>query len=262
MYAPSHGPRAAVAALLVGLISPGCGGSPTEAPREESRLGDRFAEVELPPVTAPEIPADAPLVLFLGDSISAGLHLPADYAFPAVLQRSLAAEGVPFRLANLGSSGDTSAGGAARLDWALRHHKPDIVVIELGGNDGLRGGSLAATRENLVAMTAATKSAGAKPVLVGMKLPPNYGPAYTREFDAIFADVAKAQGAALVPFFFAGFGEDRSEFQPDGIHPAEVAQPKLLDNVWPALERLLPRRRSAAGTGRGEKPAAPGTAAR
>lgn len=202
------------------------------------------------------------MILVVGDSISAAWGLPPGTGWTHLLQQRLAERGHAHRVVNASISGDTTAGGRSRLPALLARHKPAIVVIELGGNDGLRGGSLAATRENLVAMTAATKAAGAKPLLVGMKLPPNYGPAYTREFDAIFADVAKAQGAALVPFFFAGFGEDRSEFQPDGIHPAEVAQPKLLDNVWPALERLLPRRRSAAGTGRGEKPAAPGAAAR
>ena len=184
-----------------------------------------------------------PVILVVGDSISAAWGLPPGTGWTHLLQQRLAERGHAHRVVNASISGDTTAGGRSRLPALLVRHKPAIVVIELGGNDGLRGGSLAATRENLVAMTAATKSAGAKPVLVGMKLPPNYGPAYTREFDAIFADVAKAQGAALVPFFFAGFGEDRSEFQPDGIHPAEVAQPKLLDNVWPALERLLPRKR-------------------
>ena len=114
-------------------------------------------------------------------------------------------------------------------------------MIELGGNDGLRGGSLASSRENLVAMTNAAKAAGARAMIVGMRLPPNYGPAYTKSFDAMFAEVAKAQGAPLVPFFFDGFAEDRGLFQADGIHPTEAAQPKLLDNVWPALERMLRR---------------------
>lgn len=186
--------------------------------------------------------AAPPVVLVLGDSVSAAYGLPPGAGWTDLLQKRLAGRGYPHRVVNASISGDTTAGGRSRLPALLAQHKPAIVVIELGGNDGLRGGSLAATRENLVAMTTAAKEARAKTLLVGMKLPPNYGPAYTREFDAIFADVAKAQGAALVPFFFDGFGEDRAWFQPDGIHPTEAAQPKLLDNVWPALERLLRRR--------------------
>ena len=184
-----------------------------------------------------------PVILVLGDSISAAYGLPPGTGWTHLLQQRLAERGHPHRVVNASISGDTTAGGRSRLPALLERHRPAIVVIELGGNDGLRGGSLAATRENLGVMTAATKSAGAKPLLVGMKLPPNYGPAYTREFDAIFAEVAKAQRVPLVPFFFAGFGEDRDWFQPDGIHPSELAQPKLLDNVWPALERLLPPRK-------------------
>lgn len=187
--------------------------------------------------------AGPPVILVLGDSISAGFGLPPGTGWTHLLQQRLAERGYPHRVVNASISGDTTAGGRSRLPLLLARHKPAIVVIELGGNDGLRGGSLASTRENLVAMTSAAKAAAAKPLLVGMKLPPNYGPAYTREFDAIFAEVAKAQKVPLVPFFFAGFGEDRAWFQPDGIHPSELAQPKLLDNVWPALERLLPRRR-------------------
>ena len=188
-------------------------------------------------------PGGTPVILVLGDSISAAYGLPPGTGWTHLLQQRLAERGHPHRVVNASISGDTTAGGRSRLPALLERHRPAIVVIELGGNDGLRGGSLAATRENLGVMTAATKSAGAKPLLVGMKLPPNYGPAYTREFDAIFAEVAKAQRAPLVPFFFAGFGEDRDWFQPDGIHPSELAQPKLLDNVWPALERLLPPRK-------------------
>lgn len=194
-------------------------------------------------VPAAAAAAEPPVVLVLGDSISAAYGLPQGTGWTHLLQARLAERGYPHRVVNASISGDTTAGGRSRLPALLQRHRPAIVVIELGGNDGLRGGSLASTRENLVAMTSAAKAAAAKPLLVGMKLPPNYGPAYTREFDAIFAEVAKAQKVPLVPFFFAGFGEDRAWFQPDGIHPSELAQPKLLDNVWPALERLLPRRR-------------------
>ena len=187
--------------------------------------------------------AEPPAILVLGDSISAAFGLPQGTGWTHLLGQRFAERGYPHRVVNASISGDTTAGGRSRLPALLERHKPAIVVIELGGNDGLRGGSLAATRENLVAMTGAAKAAGAKPLLVGMKLPPNYGPAYTREFDAIYAEVAKSQRVPLVPFFFAGFGDDRAWFQPDGIHPSEAAQPKLLDNVWPALDRLLPRKR-------------------
>jgi acyl-CoA thioesterase-1 len=190
---------------------------------------------------AAALAADPPVILVLGDSISAAYGLPAGVGWTDLLQKRLVERGHAHRVVNASISGDTTAGGRSRLAPLLARHKPAIVVIELGGNDGLRGGNLAATRDNLVAMTGAVKAAGAKAMIIGMKLPPNYGPAYTRQFDAMYADVAKAQSVPLVPFFFAGFGEDRGAFQADGIHPTEAAQPKLLDNVWPTLERVLKR---------------------
>ncbi|HQU48087.1 MAG TPA: arylesterase [Casimicrobiaceae bacterium] len=187
------------------------------------------------------IAAEPPVILVLGDSISAGFGLPPGAGWTHLLQKRLAERRYPHRVVNASISGDTTAGGRSRLPALLARHKPAIVVIELGGNDGLRGGSLASSRENLVAMVAATKAAGARAMIVGMKLPPNYGAAYARQFDAMFAEVAKAERVPLVPFFFDGFGEDRDLFQADGIHPTEAAQPKLLDNLWPTLERLLKR---------------------
>jgi acyl-CoA thioesterase-1 len=133
--------------------------------------------------------------------------------------------------------------GRARLPALLASQKPAIVVIELGGNDGLRGGDLAATRANLDAMIEAAQKARAKVLLVGMQLPPNYGSAYTARFAALYPDAAKRHKTALVPFFFEGFGADDALFQPDRIHPTLAAQPRLLDNVWPALEKLLARPR-------------------
>jgi len=187
------------------------------------------------------IAAEPPVILVLGDSISAGFGLPPGAGWTHLLQKRLAERRYPHRVVNASISGDTTAGGRSRLPALLARHKPAIVVVELGGNDGLRGGSLASSRENLVAMVAATKAAGARAMIVGMKLPPNYGAAYARQFDAMFAEVAKAERVPLVPFFFDGFGEDRDLFQADGIHPTEAAQPKLLDNLWPTLERLLNR---------------------
>ena len=198
------------------------------------------AGLALAPLTAAA--ADAPVLLVLGDSISAAYGLPPGSGWTDLLQARLKQRGLAWRVVNASISGDTTAGGRSRLPALLARHKPSLVVIELGGNDGLRGGSIASTRENLLAMTTAAKAAGAKPMIVGMKLPPNYGPAYTRQFEAVFTEVAKAQAVPLVPFFFDGFAEDPAAFQPDRIHPTEATQQKLLDNVWPTLERMLPRR--------------------
>jgi acyl-CoA thioesterase-1 len=186
--------------------------------------------------------AAAPVILILGDSISAAYGLPQGVGWTDLLQQRLDARKRDFRVVNASISGDTTAGGRSRLPALLARHKPAIVVIELGGNDGLRGGSIASTRDNLFAMVKAAKAAGARPMIVGMRLPPNYGPAYTRQFESVFAEVAKAEGAPLVPFFFEGFGDDADAFQADRIHPTEATQAKLLDNVWPTLERMLARR--------------------
>jgi acyl-CoA thioesterase-1 len=140
---------------------------------------------------------------------------------------------------NASISGDTTAGGRARLGTQLAQDRPAITVIELGGNDGLRGGNLDAMRANLDAMVVTAQKAGSRVLLVGMQLPPNYGPAYVSRFDATYADVAKARHVALVPFLFEGFGDDNALFQPDRIHPVVAAQPRLLENVWRELQPLL-----------------------
>ncbi len=181
----------------------------------------------------------APVLLVVGDSISAGYGLPAGQGWVDLLAARLKVARYPHRVVNASISGDTTAGGRARLAALLAQHRPAVVVIELGGNDGLRGGNLKATRENLDAMVVAVRKAGAKVLLVGTKLPPNYGPAYTREFDGIFEAVAAARKVPVVPYFFAGFGDKNELFQTDRIHPAAAAQPLLLDNVWPALAPLL-----------------------
>jgi acyl-CoA thioesterase-1 len=183
-----------------------------------------------------------PVILVVGDSISAAYGLARDQGWVALLAARLDAEGYRHRVVNASISGDTTAGGRARLPALLAQHQPTIAIIELGGNDGLRGGSPKSTRDNLDAMVTAAQKAGARVLLIGMKVPPEYGPAYTREFDALFAGVAAARKTAFVPFFFAGFGEDSAQFQPDRIHPTAAAQPKLLANVWPALRPLLGRR--------------------
>ncbi len=181
----------------------------------------------------------APTVLIVGDSISAGYGLPPDAGWTTLLQQRLATQHYPHRVVNASISGDTTAGGRARLDALLAQDRPAITVIELGGNDGLRGGSLDAMRANLDAMVVAAQKAGSRVLLVGMQLPPNYGPAYVSRFDATYADIAKARHIALVPFLFEGFGDDNALFQTDRIHPVVAAQPRLLDNVWRELQPLL-----------------------
>ena len=186
--------------------------------------------------------ASAPVLLVVGDSISAGYGLARGEGWVDLLAARLASDGHKERVVNASISGDTTAGGRARLPALLRAHRPSIVVIELGGNDALRGGNLDATRANLDAMVKDALAAHAKALLLGMKVPPNYGPAYARRFDALFADVANANKVALVPYLFEGFGDDLALFQEDRVHPKAAAESRILDNVWPALSRLLARR--------------------
>lgn len=181
----------------------------------------------------------SPVILVVGDSVSAGYGLPGGQGWVDLLAQKVKADGYRYRVVNGSISGDTTAGGNARLPALLAQHKPAIVIVELGGNDALRGGPLATTRSNLDAMVVAAQAAGARVLLIGMEMPSNYGPAYVRDFRALFADVAKTHRVPLVPAFFAGFGEDLALFQPDRIHPTAEAQPRLLNNVWPMLQPLL-----------------------
>jgi acyl-CoA thioesterase I len=183
----------------------------------------------------------SPVLLVVGDSVSAAYGLTGGQGWVELLSKKLAAEGYRYRLVNASISGDTTAGGRARLPALLAQHKPAVVIVELGGNDALRGGKLATTRDNLDAMVVASQAAGAKVLVVGMEIPPNYGPAYAREFRDLYTSVSSTRKVPLVPSFFAGFGEDLSFFQPDRIHPTAQAQSRLLDNVWPQLVPLLKR---------------------
>jgi len=180
-----------------------------------------------------------PVILIVGDSISAGYGLSGGQGWVDLLAQKLKAGKYPYRVVNASISGDTTAGGRARLPALLKQHRPAIVVIELGGNDALRGARLAATRDNLDSMVAQAQSVGARVLLVGMEIPSNYGPAYVREFREMYVDVARARRVPLVPSFFDGFGADLALFQPDRIHPTAAAQPRLLDNLWSKLEPLL-----------------------
>ncbi len=185
-------------------------------------------------------PADAgKTVLVMGDSISAAYGLQTEDGEPGWVQLLRQRLGPPHRVVNASISGDTTVGGLTRLPRTLAVHKPDIVIIELGGNDGLRGYPVASIRANLRAMTEAVLAIGAKPVLAGMRMPPNLGPRYTRAFRDMYPDVATDAGAALVPFLLEGVATDEALMQRDGIHPNARAQPLLLDNVWPVLEPLL-----------------------
>lgn len=186
--------------------------------------------------------AEAPVVLVVGDSLSAEYGLKAGDGWVALLQKRLAEQKKPHRVVNASISGDTTAGGRSRLPVALRTHKPAIVILELGGNDALRGLPLASTRDNLLTMARAAQDSGAKVVVVGMQVPPNYGSSYARDFESLFGEVARQSKAALAPFLLKGVA-DRADamdwFQPDRIHPLAKAHPQMLDNVWPALRPLL-----------------------
>jgi acyl-CoA thioesterase-1 len=181
-------------------------------------------------------------ILILGDSLSAEYGLRRGTGWVALLEQRLRQEGKATAVVNASISGDTTSGGLSRLPPLLAQHQPQLVVVELGGNDALRGLPLATTQNNLTAMVKACQAQGAKVLLLGMQMPPNYGPKYSAQFAALYADVAKAQRAALVPFFLQGVADvPQSEqwFQSDRIHPVEAAHPILLANVWPALVKLI-----------------------
>lgn len=190
---------------------------------------------------AQTLPANvsAGVILVLGDSLSSAYGIDVQAGWVRLLQDRLDARGSDYRVVNASISGDTTNGGAARLPTALVQYTPDIVVVELGGNDGLRGLPLNVTRSNLERIIVESKKAGARVLLLGMRLPPNYGPAYTKAFYAIYEELAERYGVARVPFLLEGIGGVDGMMQDDGIHPVAEAQPVILDNVWPHLEPLL-----------------------
>jgi len=186
--------------------------------------------------------AAQPVILVLGDSLSAEYGLTRGTGWVALLEQKLAAEKVQARVVNASISGDTTSGGRSRLPALLTQHKPTQVVIELGGNDALRGTSLTVTEDNLSQMTQAAQKAGAQVLLVGMQVPPNYGTAYANQFSGLFEKVAKRHKAGLVPFLLTGVADMADParlFQSDRIHPRAEAQPLMLANVWPELRKLL-----------------------
>lgn len=181
----------------------------------------------------------AATILVFGDSISAGYGLPRDQGWVDLLRARLALEHADYKVINASVTGETTVGGKNRLAAALVQHKPQIVILELGGNDGLRGTAIATIRRNLSAMIADCGKHKSAVLLVGMRVPPNYGSDYEEKFRALYTSLARAQRVPLVPFLFEGFAEDRSRFQSDGIHPTAAAQAPMLDNVWRHLRPLL-----------------------
>jgi acyl-CoA thioesterase-1 len=199
--------------------------------------------VEAPPTTAarPANPASAaaPAIVVLGDSISAEYGLPRDTGWVALLRERLSRERLDYSVANGSVSGDTTSGGRARLPALLQRLHPKVVVVELGGNDALRGVPLSTTQDNLRTIVTQARQHNAKVVLVGMQVPPNYGLDYTQKFHAMYGELAKQLGVPLVPFLLSGIEDKPEMFQPDQIHPSQAAQSVLLDNVWPVLKPVL-----------------------
>lgn len=183
--------------------------------------------------------AGGPVLLVVGDSLSAEYGLPRGTGWVQLLADRLGKRGSDYRVVNASISGETTSGGVTRLPALLQQHRPKVVVIELGANDGLRGLPLTVLRDNLAAMIRQAKAAGAKVLLVGIRVPPNYGRDYSERFFATFGALAREHRVALAPFLLEGFADSLELFQPDRIHPSVEAQPRMLENVWPALLPLL-----------------------
>lgn len=183
--------------------------------------------------------AAAPVIMVYGDSLSAGYGIARSASWPSLLQQRLRTEGYPHQVVNLSISGETTQGGVSRLAKALQQHRPAIAILELGANDGLRGLSIAQTQHNLGQMMATLQKQQARVLLIGMRLPPNYGPDYEAAFAALYARLAKQYKTALLPFLFEGFADQANAFQADGLHPTAASQRLMLDNIWPHLLPLL-----------------------
>jgi acyl-CoA thioesterase-1 len=178
-------------------------------------------------------------ILVFGDSLSAAYGIARTRGWVTLLEERLKRERIDYSVVNASVSGETSAGGRARIDAALARNHPALVIVELGGNDGLRGLPIAQMKQNLGAIAESSRKSGARVLFIGMKVPPNYGAEYTAQFEAAFREVAAQHKAALVPFMLEGIAEKPEYFQPDRIHPTEEAQPLILDRIWPALRPLL-----------------------
>lgn len=188
----------------------------------------------------PSFATDEPVVLVIGDSLSAAYNMGLDEAWPSLLEQRLEDQGHAMQVVNASITGDTTQGGVTRLPRLLERHAPGLVIIELGGNDGLRGFSLDLTRDNLETMIQLSQASGAEVLLTGIMLPPNYGESYTERFHALYGELAESYDALLVPFFMDGVALVDGMMQDDGIHPSVEAQPVLLENVWTVLAPELP----------------------
>jgi len=221
--------RLVIGGSLLAVTAGGCG--PGSAPGADPGESEQISTEET-------VPAAGPLVVFLGDSLTAGYGLSEEEAYPALLVQRLQTGGRPVRIVNAGISGDTTAGGLARIDWLLSQN-PDVVVVELGANDGLRGLSLEETRENLDGIIRRCLRADARVLLMGMKIPPSYGEQYSGEFAVLFEDLAKIHGIALMPFLLEGVAAEPHLNQADGIHPNAAGHRRLAASVEPYLEEVL-----------------------
>jgi acyl-CoA thioesterase-1 len=183
--------------------------------------------------------ADAPTVLIFGDSLSAGYGIDVDQSWAALLQSRLTDQGYEHRVVNASISGETTEGGAARIDNAIARFGPSVIILELGGNDGLRGFPPARMQGNLEKIITASKDSGAAVVLLGIRIPSNYGPRYTQSFEKVYREVATMHAIPWIEFFMEGVARNEELMQNDGIHPNAAAQPVLLDNAWPMIRDAL-----------------------
>ena len=183
--------------------------------------------------------AKAPVILVFGDSLSAAYGIPAEQGWVSLLQRRLAERGYPHQVVNASISGDTTSGGLSRLPAALAQHRPTLVILELGANDGLRGQPPMVMNRTLARMIELGQQAGARVLLAEMRIPPNYGPLYTQKFQATFGELAKRYDILLIPFMLDGVAGNPALIQDDGLHPRAEGQPRILENVWPILQPAL-----------------------
>ena len=218
--------------LFLGLVTTLATATTTGCGRERAAVADEAVAPASAPATA------RPRVVFLGDSLTAGLGLPADEAYPAIVQQKIDAEHLNYEVINAGVSGDTSAGGLRRLDWVLSGDVR-VLVVALGANDGLRGLPPRDMRQNLTSIVSTARNRGIAVILAGMEAPPNVGPEYTAEFRSVYRDLAKQQRVPLIPFLLLGVAGEPSLNQPDGIHPNREGARRVADIMWPALRPML-----------------------
>jgi acyl-CoA thioesterase I len=225
-----------VGALLLAAFSAAC--QKSGAP-DQSSAGAAPSTSSFAPGKSPAKPDGRPIIVAFGDSLTAGFGLHEDYSFTTLLQRKLDEKGHRYRVVNAGMSGDTSAGGVGRIDWALEESPVKFLILELGGNDGLRGLPVAEMKDNLAEIIERAQARGVTVVLAGMEAPPNMGEEYTGEFRQVYIDLAKKYKLTLIPFLLEGVAGNREMNQPDGIHPNVAGEKVMTENVWRELEPLL-----------------------